>query len=112
YLGNDLDTTYQVIRYFASIEGAFDRIEHWRVDPVDPGFWLIHGADGSLYFYGKKSSSRSTDPADANRVAEWLLEESMNALGEHILYEYKPEDEVGLTDDYPRDFIAQCYLWR
>ena len=112
YLGNDLDTTYQVIRHFASIEGAFDRIEHWRVDPIDPGFWLIHGADGSLHFYGKKSSSRSTDPADANRVAEWLLEESMNALGEHILYEYKPEDEVGLTDDYPRDFIAQCYLWR
>ncbi|GFM78256.1 toxin [Pseudomonas cichorii] len=112
YNGHDLGKTYQVVRYFARIEGAFERIEHWRIDPVDPGFWLIHGADGSLHFYGKKASSRSTDPADANRVAEWLLEESMNATGEHILYEYKPEDEVGLPDDHPRDFIAQCYLWR
>lgn len=108
----DLGATYQVIRYFARVEGAFDRIEHWRIDPIDPGFWLIHGADGSLHFYGKKPSSRSTDPADASRVAEWLLEESMNAVGEHILYEYKAEDEVGLPEDHPRDFIAQCYLWR
>ncbi|RMQ47356.1 Virulence factor MVIN-like protein [Pseudomonas cichorii] len=112
YNGHDLGATYQVVRYFASIEGAFERIEHWRIDPVDPGFWLIHGADGSLYFYGKKAGSRSTDPADANHVAEWLLEESMNPAGEHILYEYKAEDEVGLPDDHPRDFIAQCYLWR
>ncbi|MBX8600536.1 toxin [Pseudomonas cichorii] len=112
YNGHDLGATYQVVRYFARIEGAFERIEHWRIDPVDPGFWLIHGADGSLHFYGKKAGSRSTDPADSNRVAEWLLEESMNAAGEHILYEYKAEDEVGLPDDYPRDFIAQCYLWR
>lgn len=112
YRDQELDATYQVIRYFARVEGAFDRIEHWRLDPVDPGFWLIHGADGSLHFYGKKASSRSTDPADSNRVAEWLLEESMNAHGEHILYEYKAEDEVGLPADHPRDFIAQRYLWR
>ena len=108
----DLGATYQVIRYFARVEGIFDRIEHWRIDPLDPGFWLVHGADGSLDFYGKKPSSRSTDPADSNRVAEWLLEESMNAVGEHILYEYKAEDEVGLPEDHPRDFIAQCYLRR
>ncbi|PHN17636.1 SpvB/TcaC N-terminal domain-containing protein [Pseudomonas sp. ICMP 561] len=109
---HDGGIAYQVIRYFARVEGAFERIEHWRVNTVDPGFWLIHGADGSLHFYGKKASSRSTDPADSNRVAEWLLEESMNAHGEHILYEYKAEDEVGLEPDHPRDFIAQCYLWR
>lgn len=109
---HDERISYQVIRYFARVEGAFELIEHWRLDPVDPGFWLIHGADGSLHFYGKQASSRSTDPADSNRVAEWLLEESLNAHGEHILYEYKAEDEEGLAPDHPRDFIAQCYLWR
>jgi hypothetical protein len=112
YNGHDLGMTYQVIRYFARIEGAFNRIEHWRVDPEDPGFWLIHDAGGNLYFYGKRAASRSTDPADSHRVAEWLLEESMSATGEHILYEYKAEDEAGLPEDHPRDFIAQCYLWR
>jgi len=106
------DIEYQVIRYFPRVEGAFDLIQHWRLDPVDPGFWLIHGADGSLHFYGKQASSRSTDPDDSNHVAEWLLEESMNAHGEHILYEYKAEDEEGLEPEHPRDFRAQCYLWR
>jgi hypothetical protein len=104
--------SYQVIRHFARREGAFDLIEHWRLDDIDPGFWLVHGADGSLAFYGKNAGSRSTDPADSNHVAEWLLEETMNAYGEHVLYEYKSEDQLGLPEDHPRDFIAQCYLWR
>ncbi|WP_062383979.1 SpvB/TcaC N-terminal domain-containing protein [Pseudomonas abietaniphila] len=112
YNGLTLDASYQVIRYFASVEGAFERIEHWRQDEADPGFWLVHGADGSLAFYGRNPGSRSTDPADSNHVAEWLLEETMNAHGEHILYEYKAEDNDGLPADHPRDFIAQCYLWR
>ncbi|WP_346832456.1 SpvB/TcaC N-terminal domain-containing protein [Pseudomonas abietaniphila] len=111
-----LDAAYQVIRYFASIEGAFQRIEHWRSVDDPPGFWLVHGADGTLALYGRNPGSRSTDTADSNRVAEWLLEETMNAQGEHILYEYKAEDLEGLnpqTDPGPkRNFMAQCYLWR
>ena len=116
YNGLALDATYQVIRYFASIEGAFQRIEHWRNAGDPPGFWLVHGADGTLALYGRNPGSRSTDTANSNRVAEWLLEETMNAHGEHILYEYKAEDLKGLnpqTDPGPkRNFMAQCYLWR
>ncbi|HEY0288121.1 MAG TPA: SpvB/TcaC N-terminal domain-containing protein [Pseudomonas sp.] len=112
YNGLELDQTYQVIRYFARIEDAFDRIEHWRLNPGDPGFWLIHGADASLALYGKNPGSRTADPTDSNHVAQWLLEETMNEIGEHILYEYKPEDEVGLSGDPNRDYIAQRYLWR
>ncbi|MBN3471290.1 toxin [Pseudomonas savastanoi pv. phaseolicola] len=112
YNGHDLTATYQVVRYFNRVEGAFARIEHWRVDNTDPGFWLIHDADGSLNLYGRKTSSRIADPADMNRVAEWLLDESMNAVGEHILYEYKPEDHQGLPENHPRNFRAQRYLSR
>ncbi len=112
YNGHDLNATYQVVRYFSRVEGAFARIEHWRADIADPGFWLIHGADGSLNLYGRRTSSRIADPADMNRVAEWLLDESMNAVGEHILYEYKPEDHQGLAEDHPRNFRAQRYLSR
>lgn len=112
YRGLALDRRYQVIRHFPRIEGAFERIEHWRADVGDPGFWLIHGSDGSLHFYGRNPSSRSTDPDNPQRVGEWLLEESMNAHGEHILYQYKGEDLDGLDPDHPRDFRAQCYLNR
>ncbi|WP_339478014.1 SpvB/TcaC N-terminal domain-containing protein [Pseudomonas sp. RL_5y_Pfl2_73] len=107
-----LGTDYQVARYFPRIEGAFDRIEHWRSADDYPGFWLIHGADGSLQLYGFNPSSRSTDLEDALRVGEWLLEETMNAHGEHVLYEYAGEDHAGMLTDTPRDFRAQCYLSR
>ncbi len=108
----ELDTEYQVSRYFPRIEGAFERIEHWRSADDFPGFWLVHGTDGTLHLYGINSSSRSTDLEDHLRVGEWLLEESLNAHGEHILYEYAGEDHAGMPADTPRDFGAQCYLSR
>lgn len=111
-----LDQTYQVVRYFARDEGAFARIEHWRHASDSAGFWLIHGADGDLAVYGRNPASRRCDPQDADRVAEWLLEETVNPVGEHILYEYKAEDMAGLdaatTPGPGRDFSAQRYLWR
>jgi len=112
YRGLPLDRVYQVIRHFPRIEGSFQRIEHWRADADDPGFWLVHGSDGSLHLYGRNPASRSSDPDDPRRVAEWLLEESLNTHGEHVLYQYKGEDLAGLAPDEPRDFRGQCYLNR
>ena len=116
YGGLKLDQTYQVVRYFARAEGAFDRIEHWRHSSDPAGFWLIHGADGNLAIFGRQPDSRLRDPDDPNRVAEWLLEETVNPVGEHILYEYKAEDmqglESGTTPNPDRNFSAQRYLWR
>lgn len=112
YQGLELGTEYQVARYFPRIEGAFERIEHWRSADDYPGFWLVHGADGTLHVYGINRSSRSTDLDDSLRVGEWLLEESLNAHGEHILYEYAGEDHAAMPEDTPRDFRAQCYLSR
>ena len=83
-----LGTTYTVTRHLPRIESSFDRIEHWSSDGDTPGFWLVHGADGSLHVYGKTPESRRTDPKDASRVGEWLLEESLNTRGEHIQYVY------------------------
>jgi hypothetical protein len=87
----DLETSYSVTRYFPQIESSFDRIERWSSSDDKPGFWLIHGADGSLHLFGKNPDSRRADPLDTNRVGEWLLEESLNAHGEHILYHYKAD---------------------
>ncbi len=48
-----LGTTYTVTRHFPRIESSFDRIEHWSSNNDKPGFWLVHGADGSLHLFGK-----------------------------------------------------------
>lgn len=112
YRGLALEHPWQVTRHFPRVESDFSRIEHWRADRADPGFWLVHGSDGSLHLYGRTTTARHADPDDPLRVAEWLLEESMNAHGEHILYQYKAEDLAGLAPDEPRDFRARRYLSR
>jgi YD repeat-containing protein len=100
---------HTVVRYRPRIEAAFDLIEHWSSTADKPGFWLIHNADGSQHLFGKTPSARRTDPDEPSRVGEWLLEESMNAQGEHILYEYNA-DQASIQG--PADYRAQRYLSR
>lgn len=104
---NDLDLkkSYAVTRYLARVESAFDRIEHWSADDDRAGFWLVHGADGTLHLFGRQAIARRADPADPLRVGEWLLQESVNASGEHIFYDYQTDIEDGKT-------TAQRYLSR
>ncbi|MGW8464637.1 SpvB/TcaC N-terminal domain-containing protein [Pseudomonas sp. CLCA07] len=100
---------HTVVRYRPRIEDAFDLIEHWSSTKDKPGFWLIHNADGSQHLFGKTTLARRADPDEQSCVAEWLLEESINAHGEHIGYEYnaEPASQVG-----PADCRAQRYLGR
>lgn len=111
YGGVELDFIYQVTRYFPRAEGAFDRIEFWS-SFSEPGFWLIHGADGSLSVYGKRINARTAHPDDPYKVAEWRLEETLNLRGEHVLYEYKREQHANFDKKSPRDYKAQRYLCR
>ncbi|WP_448091810.1 SpvB/TcaC N-terminal domain-containing protein [Pseudomonas lini] len=117
----ELNTTYTVVRHFPRIESTFDRIEHWFSESDRPGFWLVHGADGSLHLFGKKPASRISDPEDASRVGQWLLEESLNPHGEHILYQYKADgDHNGATAQRYLSSVsygnfkadAHLYLWK
>ncbi|MDN3219121.1 SpvB/TcaC N-terminal domain-containing protein [Pseudomonas nunensis] len=112
---------HRVVRYWPRVEGAFDLIEHWTLveqpqNPQDPtynpaGFWLIHGADGSLHLYGKSPNARRADPNDKTRVSVWMIDESLNLRGEHIVYEYIAETDAPAALQF-RDYRAQRYLWR
>lgn len=103
---------HRVVRYWPRVEGGFDLIEHWtKVDDEDnpAGFWLIHGADGSLHCYGKTRASRRADPNDKSHVGVWLIDESLNLRGEHVVYEYKAETDAPVAPQF-RDYRAQRYL--
>ncbi len=60
-------------------------------------FWLIHGAGGQLHCLGKTPAGRIADPGDAQRIAEWRIEESVNPAGEHIYYRYVAENAANVT---------------
>ncbi len=104
-----LTQTYRVVRYVPVIESDHGRIEHWS-NPVDiAGFWLVQSADGCVHLYGRTASARIGDPQRPAQVAQWLLQESLNPLGEQIYYHYKKEDQAPTA---PHDYRAQSYLAR
>lgn len=102
---------HNVVRYYPRVESAFELIEFWRSDANPQGFWLVHGVDGSLHLFGKADTARVADPQAPQRVASWLLQESLNAHGEHIGYEYKAEDSAPAPGQ-AHDYRAQRYLHR
>ena len=103
--------SHQVVRYWPRVEGAFDLIEHWSNAADSSGFWLIHGADGSLHCYGKTEASRRADAKDKTHVGVWLIDESLTLRGEHVVYEYLAEVDEPAAPQF-RDYRAQRYLHR
>ncbi|MGT3355634.1 SpvB/TcaC N-terminal domain-containing protein [Yersinia enterocolitica] len=90
---------FTVTRYQPRIEGGFDRIEFWQPQDSTSGltaFWLIYGADGQQHCLGKSPLAHIASPDNPNHIAEWLLEESVSATGEHICYHYQSEDDTGV----------------
>ncbi|WP_285420772.1 SpvB/TcaC N-terminal domain-containing protein [Pseudomonas sp. efr-133-TYG-5] len=98
---------YSVVRYIPRLESTFDRYELWTPDDAAAGFWRVYRADGSQHCYGNNSASRIHDPDNEAHVAAWLLVEIMNAVGEHIVFEYKQDDSA---PDPRFDYRAQRYL--
>lgn len=104
-----LHAIHRVVRYFPVIEQDHSRIEHWSNTADTAGFWLVQGSDGCVHLYGKTLSARIVNPQQPGQVAQWLLQESLNPLGEQIYYHYKREDQAPVDQ---RDYRAQCYLSR
>ncbi|WP_166225818.1 SpvB/TcaC N-terminal domain-containing protein [Pseudomonas atagonensis] len=97
---------FSVVRYLPRLENSFDRYELWTGEDGS-SYWIVRRVDGSQSCYGNTPASCIHDPDAPAHIAVWLLVEVMNAVGEHILYEYKPDE----TDPDPRfDYSAQRYL--
>ncbi|WP_315832805.1 SpvB/TcaC N-terminal domain-containing protein [Bradyrhizobium prioriisuperbiae] len=108
YRGVQLDKTYQVVRYFPRLEGRGDLIECWRDGAR--WFWLIHAVDGDVQVYGRRSRTEQVVP-EGTRTAEWSIDESVTAHGEHILYEYVGEDDRNVPVPWrARDVSHYAYL--
>jgi len=94
---------YTVSRYRPRTEGLFARIEQWvKVHGADAGdvHWRATTKDNVTSIYGKTKAARIVDPASRSdrakqhRVYEWLLQETFDDKGNHVLYEYAREDPL------------------
>jgi RHS repeat-associated protein len=80
--------SHTVRRYRPRTEGLFARIERWRHDATGDTHWRAITGDNVTSVYGATPASRISNPANRQQVYEWLLQETFDAAGNRILYEY------------------------
>jgi len=81
---------FTVTRYRPRTEGLFARIEQWVSQDGDV-HWRATTSDNVTSIYGRTKLARVFDQKDHSHIFEWLLEETFDAKGNHILYEYAAE---------------------
>ena len=73
-------------------EGAFAGIELWTRDSDGDAHWRIRTRENVTRVFGLTGASRVADPAAPGRVFQWLIDEQCDALGNRIVYTWRPED--------------------
>lgn len=85
------DVSYLVRRFCPRNEGLYARIEMWKRNDGDV-HWRVVTKENITNIYGRTLNSRLYDLSSPEHIFEWLLEETYDAKGNHILYEYVKEN--------------------
>ncbi len=93
--------THDIIRYRPRTEGLFARIERWTNKTTGEIYWRAITKDNITSIYGRSPEARLSDPDNPFRVYQWLLEESHDAFGNYILYEYAADDPLLYSHEEP-----------
>ncbi len=88
---------YSVMRYRPRTEGLFARIEHWRDKTSANSHWRVVTGDNVTSIYGRDPEARICDPDNPDHVYQWLLQETFDAKGNLVVYEYKSENADGVA---------------
>ena len=112
---------YEIILYRPRTEGLFAKIERWIKRNANGSIadfhWRAVTKENITNIYGRTVGSRITNNEnDPYKTFEWLLEETFDAKGNHILYEYA-KDKSGLVSGkayennraYHQKYIRRIY---
>lgn len=107
--------SYEVIAYRPRAEDLFAKIEQWINQADNTSFWRVISTENVTSLFGSQPGTRICDPGDTNgtKIFQWLLDETFDAKGNHVLYEYKPEDDGNVPDtlsEQNRQQSANKYL--
>ena len=107
------DPVWEVQVWRPRRERQFDRLEQWTQIATGDFHWRILTAENVVHSYGRTANARIFDPEHPDRVFQWLIEESHDALGNKVRYNYKAENEDGLEPviyEASRDHRANRYI--
>jgi len=94
---------FAIRRYRPRVEGLFARIERWTRAADGDVHWRSISGDNVLTLYGPDARSRIADPEDGRRIFRWLICETRDDRGNAVLYDYKPEDGLGVDLSQARE---------
>ncbi|MCC5633839.1 hypothetical protein LC613_41210 [Nostoc sphaeroides CHAB 2801] len=84
---------YKIVAYRPRIEGLFAKIEHWSNLTTGDSYWRVVSKENIISIFGKTKDSQIFDPENTDRIFQWLLTETFDAKGNHIVYEYESENQ-------------------
>jgi RHS repeat-associated protein len=90
---------YEITIYRPRIEGLFARIEKWQNVETKDVHWQATTKENITSYYGLTTQARIVAHDNPNKIFSWLLERTIDAKGNEIVYEYKQENQ----DNIPKD---------
>jgi hypothetical protein len=100
---------HTVHRYRPRTEGLLARIERWEHNATHDVHWRTITKDNITSIYGGSTASRISDPDNAQHVYEWLLQETLDATGNHILYGYAKDNPQLYANEDPSIRLREIF---
>ena len=104
-----------IISYRPRVDSLFARIEQHINQQTGTSHWQVVSTENVTNLYGRTQQAQIYSPQKTSQVFQWLLEESYDAHGSHIYYQYKSEDEKGISSEIyerNRSQTANKYIYR
>ena len=95
-----------VVRHWrARRESSAIRLEQWTESATGRVHWRSRDGSNTLTVFGQRpdGTTRIVDPSDAARVLTWLPDFQIDAHGNAIVFDYRPEDAAGVDRTAPSE---------
>lgn len=83
---------FTIQAYFPRIQKDFLLIRHYTKDDYSESYWEVTNSENVTTFFGKTENARIFNPKIKREIFEWLVQETINAKGDKIIYTYKAEN--------------------
>lgn len=86
--------------YRTEIDG-FSRVQSVGGSTGTPSHWIVKTKSGLTMYYGRTSTTRFTQGGSSSRVIAWLLEQTVDSVGNYIDYSWSlPSSGTGYVGGY------------